>query len=111
MCSAVAACFESIPPGCRAIRRSWLGLERVKTATRGVGCVPSLHGVKGTLCLLFLGRSPCREFRKWIPSVNTVVYVGDAQSREVGVAVAVCWWWGVAACWCDSVPGRAQRVP
>ncbi len=25
----------------------------------------------------------CREFRKWIPSVNTIVYVGDAQSREV----------------------------
>jgi SNF2 family DNA or RNA helicase len=24
-----------------------------------------------------------REFRKWIPSVNTIVYVGDAQSREV----------------------------
>lgn len=25
----------------------------------------------------------CSEFRKWIPSVNTIVYVGDAQSREV----------------------------
>jgi chromodomain-helicase-DNA-binding protein 1 len=24
-----------------------------------------------------------REFRKWIPAVNTIVYVGDAQSREV----------------------------
>ncbi|EFN57023.1 hypothetical protein CHLNCDRAFT_17845, partial [Chlorella variabilis] len=24
-----------------------------------------------------------REFRKWIPSVNAIVYVGDAQSREV----------------------------
>ena len=26
----------------------------------------------------------CREFRKWIPTVNAIVYVGDAQSREVG---------------------------
>ena len=24
-----------------------------------------------------------REFRKWIPSVNAVVYVGDTKSREV----------------------------
>ena len=33
----------------------------------------------------------CSEFRKWIPSVNTIVYVGDAQSREVGGACSDCW--------------------
>jgi SNF2 family DNA or RNA helicase len=34
-----------------------------------------------------------REFRKWIPAVNTIVYVGDAQSREVrpGLADSRMW--------------------
>ena len=25
-----------------------------------------------------------REFRKWLPQVNALVYVGDSKSREVG---------------------------
>lgn len=24
-----------------------------------------------------------REFRKWLPQLNTIVYVGDTKSREV----------------------------
>ena len=27
-----------------------------------------------------------KEFNKWLPQVNTVVYVGDTKSREVGPA-------------------------
>ena len=30
-----------------------------------------------------------REFRKWVPQINAIVYVGDARSREVSAGVGV----------------------
>ncbi len=32
-----------------------------------------------------------REFRKWVPSLNSIVYVGDGQSREVRRLHVLSW--------------------
>ncbi len=43
-----------------------------------------------------------REFRKWAPQLNTIVYVGDGQSREVSRG---------AESWCVSAQVVVQGMP
>lgn len=61
---------------------------------------PHPHGRAGTLSEELQIRGPflvvvplstvpnwIREFRRWVPFVNAVVYVGDSRSREVSMRV------------------------
>jgi chromodomain-helicase-DNA-binding protein 1 len=50
------------------------------------GYLSEMQGVHGPfLVVVPLSTVPnwIREFRKWLPQLNSVVYVGDTKSREV----------------------------
>ncbi len=50
------------------------------------GYLSEMQGVRGPfLVVVPLSTVPnwIREFRRWLPQLNTVVYVGDTKSREV----------------------------
>jgi chromodomain-helicase-DNA-binding protein 1 len=63
-----------------------MGLGKTVQCASMVGYLSEVQQIAGPfLVVVPLSTVPnwIREFRKWIPSVNTIVYVGDAQSREV----------------------------
>ena len=51
-----------------------------------------------------------REFRKWLPQLNAVVYVGDTKSREVATLITAgqrTQWLGVE-CGSTWLPGQHE---
>ncbi|PSC73016.1 CHROMATIN REMODELING 5 [Micractinium conductrix] len=72
--------------GLNGILADEMGLGKTVQCASMVGYLSEEQQVAGPfLVIVPLSTVPnwIKEFRKWIPSVNTIVYVGDAQSREV----------------------------
>ncbi|KAL4856079.1 Protein CHROMATIN REMODELING 5 [Chlorella vulgaris] len=71
---------------CNGILADEMGLGKTVQCASMVGYLSEVQQIAGPfLVVVPLSTVPnwIREFRKWIPSVNAIVYVGDAQSREV----------------------------
>ncbi|KAL4434102.1 hypothetical protein ABPG75_000543 [Micractinium tetrahymenae] len=72
--------------GCNGILADEMGLGKTVQCASMIGYLSEEQQIAGPfLVVVPLSTVPnwIKEFRKWIPSVNTIVYVGDAQSREV----------------------------
>lgn len=63
----------------------WQGLGKTVQCSSFTGYLAETHRVRGPfLVLVPLSTVPnwAKEYRRWLPQLNTVVYVGDQKSRE-----------------------------
>jgi chromodomain-helicase-DNA-binding protein 1 len=72
--------------GVNGILADEMGLGKTVQCASMIGYLSQIQSIGGPFLIIVpLSTVPnwAREFRKWIPQINAVVYVGDAPSREV----------------------------